>query len=309
MGPAFSIGDGSALDYLCSHYLQETSVNGSTYLSMPVDDEGHLNAFLSEAVLDAGVPLSYPFRRNGRRHIMRDVLAGAKATFDFDPGTFDRDALAWSLLAFAHTTPPRHDRWVNAYGKPIVFSEVVEFGMATLEGATGNLRAAMHRPPVALSDGIHEFACGGTHLIYGLSTCLRFGYRQRSLAERMKTQYDILVWRLDADSHLMDSYYQQVAAEYPQDVARIYSLDAQLKFLGHALEVLNHARLFRLFSPTPSQANAINRAQEALVGVIEEIGPEGIAKHLGDKMLVNLLLGDACHAYHGLTITRGVNQA
>jgi hypothetical protein len=309
MGPGFSIDDGSALGYLCSHYLRESSVNGKAYLYMPIDDEGHPNAFLSEAVLDAGVPLSYPFRWNGRRYTMRDVLAGARATFDFDPATFDRDALAWSLVAFAHTTSPRQDRWVNANGKPIVFAEVVEFGMTTLEEATGKLRAAMDQPPIPLRDEIHDFACGGTHLIYGLSTCFRFGYRQRSLAERMKTQYDLLVWRLAADSHLMDSYYKEVATEYPQNVARIYSLDAQLKFLGHALEVLNHARLFRLFSPTVPQTKAINRAQEALIDVVEAVGQEGIAKHVGDRMLANLLLGDACHAYHGLTMIRGVNQA
>jgi hypothetical protein len=309
MGRAFSIGDGSALEYLCSHYLRETSVNGKAYLYMPIDDEGHPNAFLSEAVLDAGVPADYPFLWHGRRYTITDVLAGARALFAFDPASFDRDALAWTLVVFAHTTPPKQNRWINAYGKPIGFSNVVEFGITTLEEATARLRSAIHQPPVALQDGIHEFACGGTHLIYGLSTCLRFGYGQRSMAERMRAQYDLLVWRLEADSRLIDGYYREVATEYPQDVARIYALDAKLKFLGHAFEVINHARLFRLFSPTADQEDAIARAQRELVDVIEAIGYEGIRRHLGDKKLVNLLLGDACHAYHGLTMIRGVNQA
>jgi hypothetical protein len=70
-----------------------------------------------------------------------------------------------------------------------------------------------------------------------------------------------------------------------------------------------HARLFRLFSATASQEEAIARAQRELIDVIEAIRQDGIRRHLGDKKLVNLLLGDASHAYHGLTMIRGVNQA
>jgi len=306
MGKGFSVGGGSAVDYLCSYYLREKSVNGKAYLYMPIDDEGHTNAFLSEAALDAGVTPDHPFRWKGRRYTIGDVVAGAKAMFAFDPASLDRNDLAWSLIAFAHTTAPEHDRWVNAYGKPIRFSEVVEFGMATLEEATKLLRAAMRRGTTTPeTDAIHDFACAGTHLIYGLATCLRFGYRERALRERMKLQFDLLVWRLEADSRLIDRYYQEVARQYPEDLTRIYRWDAKLKFLGHSFEVINGARLFRLFHRTPAQEEAIRRAQGELVDVIEAIGREGVGKPVGDRKLFNLVLGDACHAYHGLTIIPG----
>lgn len=310
LGEGFSVGGGSALEYLCNHYLQEESPNGKAYLYMPIDDEGHTNAFLSEAVLDVGVAPDYPFRWSGRRYAIADVVAGAKAMFAFDPTSFDRDALAWSLIVFAYTTPPEQDRWLNAYGKPIRFSEVVEFGMATLEEATKQLRAAMRRGTTAAEpDSIHDFACAGTHLIYGLAICLRFGYTQRALGDRMKKQFDLLVWRLESDSRFIDRYYQQVATQYPPDVTRIYELDARLKFLGHAFEIISYARLFRLFHPTPVQEEAIRRGQQDLIEVIAAIGREDIGKFVANRKLFNLLLGDACHAYHGLAMVRGLNQA
>jgi hypothetical protein len=310
LGKGFSVGGASALEYLCNHYLQEKSLNGKAYLYMPIDDEGHTNAFLSEAVLDAGVAPDYAFRWGGRGYTIADVVAGAKAMFAFDPASFDRDALAWSLIVFAYTTPPVQDRWLNAYGKPIRFSEVVEFGMATLEEATKRLRAAMRRGTTAAeADSIHDFACAGTHLIYGLATCLRFGYTQRALGDRMKKQFDLLVWRLESDSRLIDRYYQQVATQYPPDLTRIYELDARFKFLGHAFEIINYARLFRLFHPTPVQEEAIRRGQQDLIEVIAAISREDVGKFVADRNLFNLLLGDACHAYHGLAMVRGLNQA
>ncbi len=169
MGRGFSLDDGSALERLCTHYLQEKSINGETYLYMPIDDEGHPNCFLSEAVLDAGVPLKFAFQRSRRWYTIADVVTGAKAMFVFDAATFPPDDLAWSLAVFAHTTSPQEDSWINAYGKQIRFSDVVEFAMVTLERATERLVDAMHSNSTEREeDGIDSFSCGGTHLIYGI---------------------------------------------------------------------------------------------------------------------------------------------
>jgi hypothetical protein len=310
MGPDFSVGDIPAVQYLCSHYLQEKSVNGKAYLYMPVEHEGHTNAFLSEAILDVGIRPSYRFRWNGRRYTVADLISSAKARFVFDPGSIDRNDLAWSLLAFAHTTSPRRDSWTNALGTSIRFSEVVEYGLGILEKESLKLEASMldgsNGDEVANeTGGIRNFACAGTHLIYGLATCLRLGHTQHQLPERMKTQFDVLVWRLGADSRLVDQYYQELAGEHPPYLTNMYLWDAKLKFLGHAFEVINSARRFHLFDPTPTQEEAIARAQQELCNVIAAIGREGVGKYRGDKELFDLLVGDACHAYHGLRMVRG----
>lgn len=308
-GKGFKVDGEPALGYVCTRYLKETKVNGKTYLYLPPGDEGHTNAFLSEAILDAGVATDYPIRWNGRRYTVGDLVASAKARLSFDPASFDGDDLAWSLITFAYITPPDEDTWVNAYGKRIRFSEMVEFGMATLEEATQQLRTAMRQGAMPTQkDRIHNFTCGGTHLIYGLAACLRFGYRQRSFADRMKTQFDLLVWRLEAEPHLIDAHYRAAVGQHPEDALRLHHLNAKLKFLGHAFEVINYARVYRLFSPTPVQEKTLDTSQAVLIGVIEGIGREGIGKIARDTRLLNLLIGDACHAYHGLWMVKGVNQ-
>jgi hypothetical protein len=303
MGRGFSLNDASALEYLCSHYLQEKSVNGTTYLFMPIEDEGHPNCFLSEAVLDAGVPLNFAFQREGRWYTIADVVAGAKAMFIFDPATFVANDVAWSLAVFAQTTSPQEDSWINADSKPVHFSDVVEFALVSLERATERLMDAMHSKSTERGeDGIDGFFCAGTHLIYGLTACLRFGHNQRLLTERMKPQFDLLVWRLGVDERLIDRYYDQIAEQYPPELTRIYRLDTKLKFLGHAFEIINYAGHFHLFQPSPAQEQLIRLAQQRLVGVIEDIEREDIGNYIEDKMLFNLLVGDACHAYRGLTM-------
>lgn len=310
-GERFSVQGISGFEYLCSQYLQEKSVNGKAYLAMPIEVEGHTNAFLSEAALDAGITSSHPFRWHDRQRTVGDLVAGAKALFAFNPASFDRNDLAWSLIVFAHTAPPKQDTWVNAYGKTVRFADVVEFGMVTLEDASKHLMAAKQKGTMPASkDWIHNFTCGGTHLIYGLMTCLRSGYRQNRFADRMKDQYDLLIWRLKADRSLMDRFFQEAMKQSPPDLVQVHRSSAMLKFLGHASEVVQYARLYQLFRPTAAQERAIRDGEEALAAVIQGIGRVGVGKMAaGNKELLNLFVGDACHAYHGLWMRKGVNQA
>ena len=122
------------------------------------------------------------------------------------------------------------------------------------------------------------------------------------MAHRMKIQYDILVWRLKSDSRLIDRYYSAVAGQYPPEVARIYYLDARLKLLGHAFQVINQADKFGLFVPTSAQKENIDRARQELLDVVNAIGPDAPKKFVDDEILFRFLVGDACHAYRGLTM-------
>src|SRR5262245_12249494 len=67
MGKGVTIGGKNAVEYLCGNYLEENEVGGRSFLSMPIEHEGHPHCFLSEAVLDAGVSTDFSFQRNGRR--------------------------------------------------------------------------------------------------------------------------------------------------------------------------------------------------------------------------------------------------
>ena len=313
MGQDFSVGEQKAVDYLCSYWLSEKSVNGETYLYMPISYEHHPHCFLTEAVLEPGVSLDHVFPSNGRTHSVADLVTAARALFEFDPSTADSDTLAsdtlvadtlaWSLTTFAHTTDPANDTWINAYGKEIRFSAVIKSAIVVLERGTRKLQSAMLNPKSApTSDRIHEFACAGTHLVYGLTTCLKFGHDKHGLAGRMKPQFDLLIWRLENDLKLIDAYYDQLGSDYPADVARMYRLDTKLKLLGHAFETINYIQLHKLFEPTTEQEGNIDRARQGLAEVVHEIALDGIEKYKEDDILFSLLVGDSCHAYHAINM-------
>ncbi|HVZ03093.1 hypothetical protein [Hyphomicrobium sp.] len=305
LGKDFAIDGEPAVAFLCSHYLQEKVVGGKTFLYMPVADEGHTNVFLAEAILDSGLNIEYKFQANGRQHSVGDLLDGAKALFVFEPTsmTFNPDDLAWSLLAFSYTISPDNDQWITADGKRIRFAEVVEYAMTTLERANARFETEM-REGIAPDepDAIEKFSCAGTHLIYGLGACVRAGYTERSLIQRMKRQHDILVWRLAADMKIAEDYYGQLRGQYPEDVVKNYLLDSKLKFLGHAFETLNVARHHGQFLPTVEQTALIQAGLMRLCDAVDDVKGIDLQDERIDPSLRKLFVGDACHAYHALSL-------
>ena len=314
IGRDFTIKGKSAVDFLCSRFLTQKTVAGKPYLYMPLEKEGHTNAFL-KTILEAGVPPSRSFKQDGRRYAVRDLVNGAKALFTFDPKTINRDDLAWTLIAFSLQTAPSADSWTNAYGQRVRFGDVVAFGFQTLDDATRQLQDAKERGVLPeTKDKIHDFTCGGTHLIYGVASCVGNGHRRDDLAKRLRDQMDLLVWRLEADGHLMERFYRQVPAPPREEkgydtISSLYQNDARLKFYGHSFEILSYVKRRRLFTPAPAQAAVIEKAGATLAGAIKGIkGVDLFAVRKANLRLFHLLVGDCCHAYHGLQMVPGVNQ-
>jgi hypothetical protein len=121
----------------------------------------------------------------------------------------------------------------------------------------------------------------------------------------MKSQFDILIWRLQNDLKVVDNYYDQLDGDYPANVSRMYRLNSKLKFLGHSFENINYIKKYQLFESTAAQEEIIEGARQKLNEVIGEIASEGIEKYEEDDILFNLLVGDACHAFHGITMGAG----
>lgn len=313
LGKGFSVGDTSAVDYLCSHALQEREVAGRRYLVMPQQDEGHSNTFL-KTLLEAGVALDRPIQAAGRRRTVADLRHDARQIFTYDPSRIDgkADDLAWSIITFAITTPPNQDRWRNAQGQEIRVREVVSYAFATAEWASTDFRKAMMegRTPT-WKDRISNFTCGGTHLIYSLGVAVRYGHLGEEGRRRFADQLALLIWRLKTDLILLDQYYELVAKAYAgkAPVWGPYKLDGRLKFLGHAFEILSYNRIFRLVSLTAEQDRHVRVAAQALAETILEVTTldfTTIKQH--KQKLYNLLVGDACHAYHGIHMVQGLNQ-
>jgi len=315
LGPSFALKGQPVVDLLCSRFLTPKTVNGKTYPQMSLDDQGHTDVFL-KTLLEAGVGPDHRFTLNGARYTVTDIAEGSKALFTFDPKTINRDDLAWTLIALSRLMSPDRDTWTNAAGQRIRLSDVIRVGFDTLDETTQQFRQAKARGVMPdANDKIADFTCGGTHLIYGLTACVGNGYRGQDIPRRLQEHLDLTVWRLDADGRLIDRFYDNVQPPPGnprgwQEVTAVYHHDAKLKFYGHAFEILSYARHHGLFTPTAAQARTIDRAGARLAAAvtgIKDVDLFGVRKI--NRRLFRLLIGDACHAYHGIRMTPGLNEA
>jgi len=314
MGPGFTVKSERAVDLLCSRFLKTQRVVGKEYLYMPVEHEGHPNACL-KTLLEVGVPLSHSFTLDGRRYTVGDLANSAKALFAFDPKTIDRDNLAWTLIAFSLQIAPSQDTWTNAWGQQIRLADVVRFGLDTLDETTRQFRHAKAQGVMPTEkDTIMGFTCGGTHLAYSLVSCVANGHGGDEARARLRDYLDLHIWRLQADGYLMDRFYRQAAPPQiaplaSQKLAALYYHDARLKFYGHSFEIISYARRHGLLTPTPAQTGTIDQGARTLHEAVKAIeGTDLLEIRQTNLRLFRHLVGDSCHAYHGIRMTPGVNE-
>jgi hypothetical protein len=248
--------------------------------------------------LEAGVPLTEMFSLDGRVCQLKDLGEGAKALFRFDSHTFNRNDLAWSLIAFAELNA--HE-WENAYGQRIQLREVVRFALQSLQEATEGLKptVAAHLP-LPKKQPIHAYACGGTHLIYSLLVAAKHGLLPAGGGNVLQEQLQMLLYRLQADPELIDRYYREIASAPGVDLFRA---GAKLKILGHALECLGYAHTHGLIKPSPGDKKQIDQATQEVRGLLAYVSTLDLAairpRH---AQLVQQVIGDTCHAFRGLSL-------
>jgi hypothetical protein len=300
MGRDFTLEGGRrAVDWLLETQLETVSVNGQSLLAFPPSIEVHPNMFL-KTLLEAGVTLDYRFTLKGSGRVLGEVADAARALFRSDEVTTQANMLPWSIIAFARTTSPLRARWTNAWGKPVDFDLVVESALRLMEEASQPLAQAMREGRAeATKAPVHGFTCGGTHMLYGLLTAVQAGYVGRDRLERVRQQVDVMLWRLNADLELISSFYKERAS---QRGANWYETDAKLKLLGHGQECLALASRRGVVRLTAAQQGHWREAETRLKRMIEDIEAHNFAETRDlDRELFRQLVGDACHARHGLT--------
>lgn len=313
-GKGFMLDEGPVVDYLCSHFLQTQTARGRQYLVMARDADGHFNALL-KTLLEAGVGLDHSFIVQGRRRSVGDLVSSGKALFTFDPtlSPLDdtRDEAAWSVIAFSITTPPDKAVWKNAIGQEIRLHDLIASLFKAVEQGSAEYFKAMQQGIMPNQRApITRFTCGGTHVIYSLAVAVRYGHLGEEGRRRLARILDMLIWRMKADTYLADQHYQAMTkTDTPAGIAHLYHLDTRLKFLGHAMEIIQYIRMFGLYTPTAAQEAEIRVATEMLAAAILEVSRADIASFRREaSRLYTLLIGDVSHAYHGLTMAKGVNQ-
>lgn len=302
MGRGFTLGNGRrAVDHLLETVLTDLPANGKTALGFPVDVEGHSNTFL-KTMLEAGVPLDYAFSHKGRRRTLQDVVEGARALVRPTLIASSPNALPWSLIALTRTTPPSRRQWTNAWGESVDLDALVENALRLLEEASVPVAQAMREGrPETRQAPVHGFTCGGGHMIYALLAALHAGYGGKDRPRRMQRQIDLLVFRLSADLDLIERFYR-ARGNSSGDVW--FELDAKLKLLGHSQECLAFAALHKVATLTPAQRTQWQAATATLRRLLIDVEARGLegAKAV-DRELYRQLVGDTCHARHGLTLT------
>ena len=301
MGRGFTLGTGRrAVDYLLEAVLVSVPANGKTVLGFPGDVEGHPNMF-PKTMLEAGVPLDYGFTHEGRRRTLRDVVEGARALLRPTAVASKPNALPWTLIALTRTTLAARRQWTNAWAEPVDLDVLVEDALRLLEQASLPVAEAMRdgRPETHQAP-VHGFTCGGGHMIYALLAALHAGYTGKDRPRRMQQQVDLLVWRLSADLDLIERYYRSRgnAGDF------WYEFDAKLKLLGHAQECLAFAELHKVAALTPAQRTQRQAATATLRRLLVDLEARNLDEaKMMDRELYRQLVGDTCHARHGLTLT------
>lgn len=301
MGRDFTITGGRrALDFLLEEVLVTVPVNGKRFLGFPVDVEGHSNMFL-KTMLEAGVPLDYTFKHEGQRRTLQDVLDGARALLRPKLVLPVANNLPWTIIALTRTTPLLRSRWTNAWGEPVDLDLMVEEALRLLEQASLPLAEAMRDGrPESGEAPVHTFTCGGTHMVYGLLTAVHTGYVGKDRRERMQQQMDLLVWRLRADLDLLEGFYK---TRKGSTGVYWYELDSKLKFLGHAEECMAFASLHGVTGFTPAQREQRQTAVTSIKRMLRDLETRDVGQAKGlNRELYRQLVGDICHARHGLTL-------
>ena len=210
--------------------------------------------------------------------------------------------LPWSLIAFTRTTSPLKRRWTNAWEEPVDLDPVVEEALTLFEQASLPLMQAMREGrPEAMKAPVHSFTCAGTHMLYALLTAMHAGYAGEDRRERVQRQADLMVWRMTAEIGLIDRFYRE---RVMQNGAYWFELDSKIKLLGHAEECTALGLRRGVVTLTPAQQAARRTAVSTLRRLLEDMDERNVLEARDvDGDLFRQLVGDACHAHHGLTLT------
>ena len=256
--------------------------------------------------MSAKMPLSSKLKASWGPITLKQLLESAKSGFRHSPQVpeYWRD-VGWTLGVFAVTEKPGTS-WKTGDGQTISLDTVFDDALAELELETAEIKAGMeqHLPQVAKrKQGLYAHSCGGLHFVQGVLAWARHPAVKKRWAARLDTQIAIHFYRLESERRQYEAAYQQAITSMPQ--FKLPVLVQMVKFYGHWLETVAHFRDDFGFKPTSMQKQDLNRAKAFLdlaVRALEEMKSLEQMDQLKktQKQVYLDLIGDSCHAAHGL---------
>lgn len=265
--------------------------------------EPHPN-LLVKTLLLAGYPLSRSFRAQGGPLTLGALVEDLKRDFRRESALSPHGA--WTLDALSQALPPGAT-FTNGAGETIRLDAVMDEALALLEREQAELMAGLKAglPQVPKrQQGIYAHPCGGLHLFQAVATHARHPSVRKAWGARLDAQVDVLLYRLGSESRQYDA---ALTATPPSQ--RLPVLVQMVKFYGHFLETLGRYRDETGWTPSPAQAQAVEQARALLDGAVRRLDASGTFRDMealrsGHFQLYLDLIGDSCHAAHGLSYWR-----
>lgn len=291
LGPDARVPAGSILDLVTAQFVTATARGARTSVGFPLNVEAHPNHFL-EIMEAVRVPPTRKFATKAGDVTTADLLEGAKALFT---PTIQGPELSWTLSVFTAAMPPGDDRFTNVDGQAFTVAALVETAAQAAEFGYADTIAAMRGTKPYGRSTLQTYACNGTHALYGLYDALRHGYEAKSLRERVRLMTQASYFRLGAEVALIDQALPAPDQQLNADAAK-------LQFLGHSVENLHYADREGIYAPTAAEKAQLATAERQLGEVVHRL----VTVHNLDVLAngvpraYRILLGDACHALHGV---------
>ncbi|WP_226993927.1 hypothetical protein [Myxococcus hansupus] len=305
-GRAFRTRDGQpAADTVIAGFLRRTPerlfFEPRTADGTPVEPHPALQV---KTLLRSGYRLSHQFKASWGPVTVRDLVAQVQR--DHRPALAASPEGAWALDALSLAHKPG-DTFLDGTGTRVHVDAVMREALATLEAAQAELAEGMRagRPEVPKrKQGIYAHPCGGLHYFQAVAGWARHARVRKAWRERLDTQVDVLLYRLDSEGRQYEAALASMPAAY-----RLPLLVQMLKFQGHLLETLGRYRDDTGWRPTPAQQRTVERARTALETTVRRLNAAGAFDGLPaiaaqQPQLALDLVGDTCHAAHGEALWR-----
>lgn len=309
-GRAFKARDGRpAADVIVADFLHREGSGASADLRFdafapdgtPVEPHPNL---LVKTLLLAGYAPSQSFRASFGPVTLGALVEDLKRDFRRDAALSPHGA--WTLDALSHVLPPGAT-FTNGAGESIRLDAVMDEALALLERDQADLLAGMKAglPQVPKrKQGIYAHPCGGLHLFQAVASHARHPAVRKAWGSRLDTQVDVLLYRLASESRQYDAALTSAPPAY-----RVPVLVQMVKFYGHFLETLGRYRDEAGWKPSPSQLQSMEQARALLDGAVRRLEAAGAFRDMeslkASQYQVYLdLIGDSCHAAHGLSYWR-----
>ncbi|HLL02763.1 MAG TPA: hypothetical protein VK539_19425 [Myxococcaceae bacterium] len=312
-GKGFKARDGRlAADVIISDFLRRDAAPSGKGLyfepfaasGTPVEPHPALQV---KTLLLAGVLPSRGFQAAWGPVTLKALVEDLQRDFRADLATSAQGA--WALDALSQVLKPGAT-FRNGAGETVRFDAVMDEALATLERAHADLAAGMKAglPLVPKrKQGVYAHPCGGLHFFQAVAGWARHPAVRKAWGGRMDAQVEVLIYRLSSEAR----QYEAALVEAPEH--RLALLSQSLKFYGHFLETLGRYQRETGWVPTPSQRQAVTRAHQLLEATVRRLGEAGAFQNLEElarrqPQLYLDLVGDACHAAHGLTDWTGAHK-